>query len=90
MSVGRVGSLGFAFLILFRSFIFEVMVSGSGVWFDLILPFGMWCLSAVRMALVSVVLAVWGFLRFVVWTLFRMKSLSSWLCCSWCRCYGFG
>lgn len=55
---GSVGSLWLVFLSWFLSLILEIMVSGKGVWFDLILPLGMWCLSAVSMALVMVLFAM--------------------------------
>lgn len=55
---GRVGSLGLAVRTWFLSSILERILSGSGIWCELILPLGMWCLSAVKMALVRVWLAV--------------------------------
>jgi hypothetical protein len=59
-SVGRFGSLEFCFRILFHSSILFWMFRGSGMSWEFILPLGMWCLSAFRMAFIRVVLAVCG------------------------------
>ena len=58
---GSDGSLWLICLMLFLSLILAVIVFGSGVWFELILPFCILCLSAERIALVMILLAMWGF-----------------------------
>lgn len=54
------GSFGFVFLIAFLVSIVLRMCMGKGVVRVFSLPLGMWCLSAVRIAWVSVLLAVCG------------------------------
>ena len=56
----RVGSFGFVFLVWFRVSIKVRIWFGRGECLEFILPLGMWCLSADRMAFVRILLAVWG------------------------------
>ena len=56
-SSGRVGSFGLDLRLLSRSFILLRMFSGSGMWCEFRRPLGMWCLSAERIAFVSMWLA---------------------------------
>ena len=53
------GSLAFCALILFQCSILCLMCSGSSLYEECILPFGMLCLSAWRMMLVKMVYAVY-------------------------------
>ena len=55
----RSGSFGFCFLRLFLLVMSSRMCGGRGQPLFLYDPFGMWCLSAFKMALVRVVLASW-------------------------------
>ena len=57
-SVGNSFSWGLASRIWFLLVIFSLMYSGRSLALLLIFPFGMWCLSAVSMALVNILLAV--------------------------------
>ena len=57
---GREGSLGLALLVASLSEILFRMLSGRGMWCEFILPFGIWCLSAERIALVRMEFATWG------------------------------
>ena len=55
----RSGSLGFCCLVVLRCFImFLIMCSGISLCVWCIFPFGIWCLSAVSMALVNIFVAV--------------------------------
>ena len=56
----RSGSFGFCCLVL-RCFIMFLMCSGSSFCVWCIFPFGMWCLSASSIALVSIFVAVCAF-----------------------------
>ena len=57
---GREGSLGLALLVASLSEILFRMLSGRGMWCEFILPFGIWCLRAERIALVRMEFATWG------------------------------
>ena len=54
----RAGSQGFAFLVLYLCVILNTMCSGNNLEVLGILPFGMLCLSASRIILVIILLAV--------------------------------
>jgi len=54
----RFGSCGLSSLVWFLTFILDKMLSGSSSLLFLILPLGMLCLSARRMALVRILFAV--------------------------------
>ena len=57
----RSGSLGFCCLVVLRCFIMFLMCSGSSFCVWCIFPFGMWCLSAASIALVSIFVVVCAF-----------------------------
>ena len=54
----RAGSQGFALLMLFFGVILHTMSSGKSLQLLCILPFGMFCLSAISMMFVKILLAV--------------------------------
>ena len=54
----RSGSQVFAFLMLFLCVILHTMSSGTSLQLLCIFPFGMLCISAIRMMLVKIMLAV--------------------------------
>ena len=56
-----VGYLGFAARVVLRIFLFVSICSGSGVRCVLILPFGIWSLSASRIVLDSILLHTCAF-----------------------------
>ena len=55
------GSLGFCCLVVLRCFIMFLMCSGYSFCVWCIFPFGMWCMSAASIALVSIFVAVCAF-----------------------------
>ena len=55
----RAGSQVFALLVLFLRVILHTMSSGKSLQLLCILPFGMFCLSAISMMFVKIMLAVW-------------------------------
>ena len=62
----RAGSQVFALLMLFLCVIFHTMCSGKSLQLLYILPFGILCLSAIRMLFVKIILAVCMLLVIVV------------------------
>ena len=54
----RTGSQAFALLMLFLCVIVHTMSSGKSLQLLCILPFGMWCLSAISMMFVKIMLTV--------------------------------
>ena len=62
----RAGSQVFALLVLFLQVILQTMSSGKSLQLLCILPFGMFCLSAISMTFVKIMLAVYMLVGMVV------------------------